>query len=203
MAISHLDNNYKMKRILILIFFCIQVSNIYSQSEGDTTVYDCRCREVDTIVVSPVLEFTDSIVKIIFDSVIQEERNGEYHNNFNIYRIRLQEKQSIESLEMCIEFSDLFVVWDDSLPYNYGCMYYCGSLFVLYGDYASLFFKRTEDFEKLNLKYFYISSSFPIIVDPERWWYFYYYKDKWYDIDYEKFKWRYYNYKERKWVDSE
>ena len=182
------------------------MSNIYSRSEGDTTVYDCRCREVDTIVVSPVLEFTDSIVERIFDSIVQEDKINKYHNDSNFFMVIFRENRNINVLDMYIEISDYIDVLDDSLPYNYGCMYYCDRLFVIHGYDASLFFNRTGVFEKLNIKYVF-TYDFPMIEEPIMWWTFSYYKGMWYDIDYDFYKhqWQYYNYNnnEVKWLDSE
>jgi len=167
---------------LIFLFFCVFATHAFPQDEIETIVIEGG--EVDTILTSPVLEFTDTIVKSIFDSVVHEEKDSDYYKKTNFFNVIFRENPNVGALEMYIEVSDSFVIWNDSVPYNYGCMYYCDRLFVLYGEYASHFFKRTEEFEKIDMKYMYMYDSFPIIIDPDMWWYFYY-KDNWYYFNYE------------------
>ncbi|MBQ6276916.1 MAG: hypothetical protein IJK62_09445 [Bacteroidales bacterium] len=190
-----------MKKILINILICILAFHLFSQEKEDTIV--ANFGSADSMAMCHSLEFTDSVIKRIFDSVVQEEKNYQDHSGSNFFNVKFRENQRMGVLEMYIEVSDLLVVWNDSLPYNYGCIYYCERLFVVYGEEASLFFKKTEKIERLDLKCMHIYDSFPIIVDPDMWWHFYYNKGMWLYYDIERHKWRYYNYKERKWVDSE
>lgn len=191
-----------MKRVFIFILFFSFATHAFSQAKGDTLVIEYRV--VDSIVISPVLEFTDSIVERIFDSIVQEDKINNYLNDSNFFLVIIRENKNINILEMYIDVSDYLDDWTESML-HYGCLYYRNKLFVIYGYDASLFFKRTDEFERLNIKYEY--TDFVEINEPIMWWTFRLYKNNWYDFEYdsERHQWRYYNYNnnEVKWVDSE
>ena len=191
-----------MKRLFIFILFFSFATHLFSQEVKDIFVIDWKV--IDSIVISPVLEFKDPIVKRIFDSIVQEDKINNYLNDSNFFGVVIRENKNINILEMYIDVSDYLNEWVSSMQ-HYGCIYYCNRLFVIHGYDASLFFRRTDKFEKLNIKYVY--TDFVEINDPIKWWTFRYYRDNWYDIGYdiERHKWRYYNYNnnEIKWGELE
>ncbi|MBR3946507.1 MAG: hypothetical protein IKJ56_05310 [Bacteroidales bacterium] len=191
-----------MKRLFIFILFFSFASHVFSQEEENIFVIDWKV--IDSIVISPVLEFKDPIVERIFDSIVQEDKINNYLNDSNFFGVVIRENKNINILEMYIDVSDYLNEWVSSML-HYGCIYYCNKLFVIHGYDASLFFRRTDKFEKLNIKYVY--TDFVEINDPIKWWTFRYDKNNWYDFEYdiERHQWRYYNYNnnEVKWLDSE
>ena len=191
-----------MKRLFIFILFFSFATHLFSQEVKDIFVIDWKV--IDSIVISPVLEFKDPIVKRIFDSIVQEDKINNYLNDSNFFGVVIRENKNINILEMYIDVSDYLNEWVSSMQ-HYGCIYYCNRLFVIHGYDASLFFRRTDKFEKLNIKYVY--TDFVEINDPIKWWTFRYDKNNWYDFEYdiERHQWRYYNYNnnEVKWLDSE
>lgn len=176
-------------------------SHVFSQEEENIFVIDWKV--IDSIVISPVLEFKDSIVERIFDSIVQEDKINNYLNKSNFFLVVIRENKNINILEMYIDVSDYLNEWASSMQ-HYGCIYYCNRLFVIHGYDANLFFRRTDKFEKQNIKYVY--TDFVEINEPIRWWTFRFYKNNWYDFEYdiERHQWRYYNYNnnEVKWVES-
>lgn len=189
-----------MKHILFLILFCTFASYTFSQENGDTLWADFE--SVDSVLTCPVLEFTDSSVKIFFDSVVQDENMSKYHNDSNVFCVSFRENKNIKALEMHIEVSDiLFINERDSITL-YGCIYYRNRLFIIKGGKASLFFKEIENTHRLHINCM-IVRLFPIIMDPWYIWNFYYLNNNWFYFDYMKYKWMYYNYLERKWVELE
>ena len=191
-----------MKRLFIFILFFSFATHLFSQEVKDIFVIDWKV--IDSIVISPVLEFKDPIVERIFDSIVQEDKINNYLNDSNFFGVVIRENKNINILEMYIDVSDYLNEWVSSMQ-HYGCIYYCNRLFVIHGYDASLFFRRTDKFEKLNIKYVY--TDFVEINDPIKWWTFRYDKNNWYDFEYdiERHQWRYYNYNnnEVKWLDSE
>lgn len=191
-----------MKRLFIFILFFSFATHLFSQEVKDIFVIDWKV--IDSIVISPVLEFKDPIVERIFDSIVQEDKINNYLNKSNFFLVVIRENKNINILEMYIDVSDYLNEWASSMQ-HYGCIYYCNRLFVIHGYDASLFFRRTDKFEKLNIKYVY--TDFVEINDPIKWWTFRYDKNNWYDFEYdiERHQWRYYNYNnnEVKWVESE
>lgn len=191
-----------MKRLFIFILFFSFATHVFSQEEENIFVIDWKV--IDSIVISPVLEFKDPIVERIFDSIVQEDKINNYLNDSNFLGVVIRENKNINILEMYIDVSDYLNEWASSMQ-HYGCIYYCNRLFVIHGYDANLFFRRTDKFEKLNIKYVY--TDFVEINDPIKWWTFRYDKNNWYDFEYdiERHQWRYYNYNnnEVKWLDSE
>lgn len=212
-----------MKRLLIFILSFVLALQLFSQEKNDTIVIG-SCEKADSIVISPILKITDSTVEKILDSIIQVEKASKYYKKSNCYNIIIDRKNNFGAFcKMYIDVDDFSyakVIWDIEFSNYYGSMYYNNRQFLIYGEYANLFFEKTNNTQNLVIKYMpYDKSKYDeptydesgnliyyldtIIIDPVMLWCFYYNNDIWFDYDFYNHKWRYYNYKEGKWVYSE
>ena len=98
-------------------------SHVFSQEE-EKNIFVIDFKVVDSIVISPVLEFKDPIVERIFDSIVQEDKINNYINNSNFFLVVIRENKNINILEMYIDVSDYLNECASSMQ-HYGCIYYC------------------------------------------------------------------------------
>ena len=96
-------------------------SHVFSQEEENRIVIDWKV--IDSIVISPILEFKDPIVERIFDSIVQEDKINNYLNKSNFFLVVIRENKNINILEMYIDVSDYLNEWASSMQ-HYGCIYY-------------------------------------------------------------------------------
>lgn len=173
-----------MKHIIFFILLFLIIFKGFSQRIAKTEVLGGG--RVDTTVTSPILKVTDPTTKRLLDSIVLGEKNGKYYTNSNCYNIIIRRKNNDGLLLIYIDVSDLSYVsciWRTEYPYYYGSLYYCNRLFMIYGDDASFFFKKTRKAQNLCIKYSPVDeSSFLITIEPLMLWYFYYFNGKWYRL---------------------